>query len=116
MTAERSLLPRKTGLEALELIASERQRKGCSLEVSQRPALQVSSAVTLRDKHHTTPALARLYRMGEGPRRLLTSGAVRLDGYRLQPEWRGSGDQRGCTRPVELESRLIELKLRTFRN
>jgi hypothetical protein len=42
------VLPRKTGLKALELIAFKRQRKGCSFEVSQRPALQVSSAVTLR--------------------------------------------------------------------
>jgi hypothetical protein len=39
MTAEGSLLPGKTGLEALQLIAFEGQRKGCSLEVSQRPAV-----------------------------------------------------------------------------
>jgi hypothetical protein len=48
MTAEGSLLRQKTCVEAPELIAFERQRKGCSREVSQRPALQVSSAVTLR--------------------------------------------------------------------
>jgi hypothetical protein len=79
-TAEGSLLPRKTSLEALELIASERQRKGCSLEVSQRPALQVSLALTLRDEHHTTPALAHLAAVTDERLRPALVAAQALDG------------------------------------
>jgi hypothetical protein len=61
MTAEGSLLPRKTGLEALELTAFKRQRKGCSLEVSQPPALQrlvgrhlPATSITLRQRSLTS--------------------------------------------------------------
>jgi hypothetical protein len=80
MTAEGSLLPRKTGLEALKLIAFERQRKACSLELSQRPALQVSSAVTLRRQHHTTPALAHLAALTDERLRLALVAARTLNG------------------------------------